>query len=196
MAVRVTDGIPVAEVRDLAAAGVPIRALAARYGVGYSTMRTWMVGQGIETPRARRLAETKAARESEAPTVEAHCPEHGRTLFVRRGRGFRCARCRVEAVGRRRRSVKELLVAELGGRCRLCGYARSLAALHFHHVEPAKKRFALSHRGVTRSVEEARAEAARCVLVCANCHAEIEAGVAQLPFTAAVPDAAPSDGPG
>ena len=34
--------------------------------------------------------------------------------------------------------------------------------------------------GVARSLETARAEAAKCVLVCANCHAEIEAGLATI----------------
>ena len=71
---------------------------------------------------------------------------------------------------------------EAGGRCELCGYDRCLAALQFHHVDPATKRFALSQEGVSRSLSTARAEAAKCVLLCANCHAEVESGFAQLPL--------------
>ena len=52
---------------------------------------------------------------------------------------------------------------------------------HFHHVDPAQKAFAVSLRGVTRSLAAARAEAAKCVLLCSNCHAEVEHGSAQLP---------------
>ena len=63
----------------------------------------------------------------------------------------------------------------------LCGYDRSLSGLHFHHVDPAQKAFALSRQGVTRSLAAARAEAGKCVLLCSNCHAEVEAGTAQLP---------------
>ena len=44
----------------------------------------------------------------------------------------------------------------------------------------ATKEFALSPEGVTRSLERARAEARKCVLLCANCHAEVEAGAASL----------------
>jgi hypothetical protein len=55
-----------------------------------------------------------------------------------------------------------------------------MAALEFHHVAPDDKRFSLSHRGVTRSIARARAEASKCVLLCANCHAEVEAGIAKL----------------
>jgi hypothetical protein len=53
-------------------------------------------------------------------------------------------------------------------------------ALEFHHVDPAAKRFGVAFRGVTRSLDAAREEASKCVLLCANCHAEVEAGVRSL----------------
>jgi hypothetical protein len=62
----------------------------------------------------------------------------------------------------------------------LCGYASAPAALHFHHLDPAEKSFALGPTGVTRSLTAARAEAAKCVLLCATCHAEVETGVKRL----------------
>jgi hypothetical protein len=86
-------------------------------------------------------------------------------------------------VHRRRREVKRVLVDEAGGQCVLCGYRASLAGLHFHHVDPADKAFALSRQGVTRSLDAARAEARKCALLCSNCHAEVEAGTARLPET-------------
>jgi hypothetical protein len=76
--------------------------------------------------------------------------------------------------------VKKLLVEEAGGCCALCGYRRNQGALQFHHLEPAQKAFALSTRGMTRSLARLRVEAAKCVLLCANCHAEVEAGAASL----------------
>jgi hypothetical protein len=77
--------------------------------------------------------------------------------------------------------VKEVLLADAGGACRLFGYDRFAGALQFHHVDPAKKRFQIAARGVTRSLAEAREEARKCVLLCANCHAEVEGGYCQLP---------------
>ena len=77
--------------------------------------------------------------------------------------------------------MKAILVAEAGGACAVCGYDRCLAALQFHHVHPDEKRFALGRAGVARSLEKARAEARKWVLLCANCHAEVEAGVVRLP---------------
>jgi hypothetical protein len=62
----------------------------------------------------------------------------------------------------------------------LCGYDRCMGALHFHHVDPSLKNFTLGHRGVARSIANARAEAKKCVLLCSNCHAEVEAGMTSL----------------
>lgn len=73
-------------------------------------------------------------------------------------------------------------MAEAGGRCRLCGYDSYVGALQFHHREPAAKAFGLGQRGLTRSLAAMRAEAAKCVLLCGNCHAEVEAGLADLPL--------------
>jgi hypothetical protein len=56
-----------------------------------------------------------------------------------------------------------------------------LAALQFHHLDPERKAFSLAATGVTRSLALARAEAAKCALLCANCYAEVEAGVVAVP---------------
>jgi hypothetical protein len=91
-------------------------------------------------------------------------------------RSYRCLRCRQERVAERRRAVKRILVSEAGGCCSRCGYDRCIAALQFHHLDPATKSFTLSKNGATQSIERAREEARKCILLCANCHAEVEAG--------------------
>ncbi len=55
-------------------------------------------------------------------------------------------------------------------------YARCAAALEFHHLDPHDKEFSLAVGGVTRSLDRMRAEAKKCVLLCATFHAEVEAG--------------------
>jgi len=87
-----------------------------------------------------------------------------------------------------RRRVKEQLVADAGGRCAVCGYDLYIGALDFHHLNPTLKRFAVSHAGTTGSLRAMREEARKCVLLCANCHAEVEAGLVLL--------ASPADNPG
>ena len=109
------------------------------------------------------------------------CRHHGVTDHWLEGRGsYRCLKCRSDAVARRRRKIKALLVREAGGGCALCGYMRCIAALHFHHLDPAAKSFTLAHGGWTRSLDATRLEAAKCVLLCSNCHSEVEAGLVSL----------------
>jgi hypothetical protein len=142
-----------------------------------ATVRHWLTEYGLKTHHAER----RRVMASGARRLTLECPRHGMTQFQRRGSGgYRCLKCRSEAVARRRRRVKEILVREAGGACQVCGYSRCIAALEFHHCVPADKRFALSHRGVARSLAKARAEATKCVLLCSNCHVEIEMGVRSL----------------
>ena len=84
------------------------------------------------------------------------------------------------AVAKRRKLIRERAVALLGGKCQLCGYARCIGALEFHHPDPSKKDFSISADGMTRSWERVKAEVEKCILICANCHREVHAGMTQL----------------
>ena len=140
-------------------------------------VRRALKAHGLRTRAAENRAVARAASESGARTAELLCARHGRTPHVLEGRGsFRCMRCRGEQVSEHRRRIKRTLIAEAGGQCVGCGYDRCDAALQFHHLDPAQKRFHLSLRGITRSWAAVRAEAAKCALLCATCHAEVEAG--------------------
>lgn len=79
-----------------------------------------------------------------------------------------------------RRSNKLELVKSAGGKCSVCGYDKSFQALQFHHVDPSNKSFSIANSSF-RNYEKLKTEAEKCVLVCANCHAEIEAGIISLP---------------
>jgi transposase len=139
-----------------------------------TTVRHRLREYGLQTQwDARR----QASREG-VPRLLLCCPHHGTRAHGRRkAGGYRCTKCRAEAVSRRRRRVKRQLVEEAGGACVLCGYDRYVGALEFHHLVRSEKSFAMSRRGVARSMSKARAEARKCVLLCANCHAEVEAGL-------------------
>jgi hypothetical protein len=80
--------------------------------------------------------------------------------------------------------MKSILVAEAGGRCCVCGYDRNMRALHFHHLDPALKRHPINAKGVAVALDKLRAEARKCVLLCSNCHAEVEDGLVAVPARA------------
>jgi transposase-like protein len=176
-------GVPRDRLEELVSSGTPIRAMAEQLGVSYTTVRHWLKRYGLATPRSQRLAATQDARAAGVTDGLVECPVHGVTRHVRRpDGGLRCLACRSGAVSERRRRVKALLVAEAGGACMICGYADNAGALQFHHVDPTAKAFALGSAGLTRSLAKARVEAAKCVLLCARCHAEVELGVKKLPL--------------
>lgn len=101
------------------------------------------------------------------------CKRHGYTESISNGVGKkRCKRCRSEAVARRRRKVKELLVEYKGGKCERCGYDKCIRALDFHHKDRDEKSFGLSSKGHTFSLSRGKTEVDKCELLCANCHRE------------------------
>jgi transposase-like protein len=159
-----------------------VRDMADVFGRSPTTIRHWLRRHDLASEPTRRRAAVAAADAAGQREVQLRCQHHGITRYVRRVDGFRCARCEAARVVAWRRKLKRVLVEEAGGACMLCGYARFDAALQFHHVDPAAKSFALSREGVTRSLARAREEARKCVLLCANCHAEVEGGFVELPL--------------
>lgn len=161
--------------------GASVAKIAARLEASAPRVQYWLRKYGLRTRHSVRRARALEARKAGLAVVQLRCPHHGITDFWLEGRGYhRCLRCRSEAVARRRRKVKAVLVDELGGCCKICGYDRCVAALHLHHVDPGTKAFTVSHQGATLALARMREEARKCVLLCANCHAEVEAGMAKL----------------
>jgi len=56
----------------------------------------------------------------------------------RTNKQFCCKRCGLKYhVSTKRLRLKQKAVAFLGGKCSVCGYDKSLAALQFHHRNPS-----------------------------------------------------------
>ena len=78
------------------------------------------------------------------------------------------------AVAERRRTLKNRAVELMGGACMVCSYDKHVGVLEFHHVHAETKSFGVSSGGFSRSWQRIYDELQKCVLVCANCHREIE----------------------
>lgn len=78
-----------------------------------------------------------------------------------------------------RTRLKERIVYVMGDKCQCCGYDKLHSALELHHLNPKEKDFTLG-TNTNISWNSARKEIQKCILVCANCHREIHAGLIDL----------------
>ena len=70
-------------------------------------------------------------------------------------------------------------------KCYICGYDKFKRALEFHHINPSEKSFGIGTLISKRawSIETKRMidlEISKCVVLCANCHREVEYGFTEL----------------
>lgn len=71
-----------------------------------------------------------------------------------------------------KRRIKQTLLDLKGNKCERCGYSKNChRAMHFHHLDPSTK--TLTFSDANTSLEAQIKELEKCILVCANCHAEI-----------------------
>lgn len=82
----------------------------------------------------------------------------------------------IELVGsyRRRNSIRAK--EYLGNKCLICGYEKCIQALEFHHLIPEEKRFFLASN-FNKKWEYIVKELDKCILLCSNCHREVEYGL-------------------
>jgi IS30 family transposase len=168
-------GIDSDRLADCVARDLTLKENAVELGVGVRTVSYRLERHGIVREVTMERRARKAGRLARGRLKR--CPSHGDLMFTLDSRGYyRCPQCAQERVIAWRRRTKIQLVAEAGGACIACGYSRSLRALHFHHLDPAKKEVGVAAKGGCRSIERLREEVRKCVLLCSNCHAEVEHG--------------------
>lgn len=87
-----------------------------------------------------------------------------------------CPKCQ----GSDKRKAHKLKCVEYKGNCcQQCGYNKCLAALEFHHLDRTQKKFEINI-AIKYKWELVLLELDKCVLLCANCHREVESGVISL----------------
>jgi ribosomal protein L44E len=84
------------------------------------------------------------------------------------------------AVAETRMQLKRRAVLYMGGACFGCGRSGPQVLFDFHHWDARTKEFGISEDGILRRWASIVAELAKCVMLCANCHREVHAGVREL----------------
>lgn len=153
------------------------RLLAEHYGVGRNTVGRWL-----------RFYEVPALNPPPvASTAQHKCKRCGTNAPAdfNYGRKQACRSCSNRAEtsqffasrSRRRSMIKYAAVQAKGGCCQICGYRKNMAALQFHHPNRDEKhegwsRLFLQCAHSAKHAPTLAAELHKCVLLCANCHAE------------------------
>ena len=79
------------------------------------------------------------------------------------------------AKAKENKKVIPKIIAELKvNGCAICGYNKCNSTLSFHHTDPKDKCFQISHGNIMRTDSKLVDELNKCILLCANCHMEIE----------------------
>ena len=83
-----------------------------------------------------------------------------------------------------RNRTKSRMVESMGGECQICGYNRCSDSLEFHHINPDEKELKFSGiRANPKKWNSICDELKKCILLCSNCHKEVESGMTKLPET-------------
>jgi hypothetical protein len=83
--------------------------------------------------------------------------------------------------GTYRQRIKQAFINSFGNKCCVCKESYDMVVYDFHHVNPNKKKFAISQ---WRANESLLKEIQKCVLVCSNCHRLLESGEVSVPKNA------------
>ena len=89
----------------------------------------------------------------------------------RKSRTTYCKECFNKYCVERWITKKKQAIEYKGGSCINCGYDQYYGALHFHHIDPKEKDHNWTKLRST-SWDKIVKELDKCVLLCANCHAE------------------------
>ena len=165
--------------RSLVEEGLSIRQIASRLDRSPATVRHWLRPPRAEDGASARLAARTSRSRPSSRASARHTARRCSSDGAARATGAGSANS--DAVDRRRREIKRDPGRGGGGRMRdlRLSTLRPGAAVP-SSANPRRRLLARRRAGHDRSLQRAREEAAKCVLLCANCHAEVEGGLATI----------------
>lgn len=152
---------------------------------GLQKRKYCLICSPFKTHNTRTLIEAVDTREpTEGNKICSRCHEERPLSFfylrsAKTGkRRSECKECWAKIIGCVSTKRKEKIMKALGDKCVVCGYNKYRGALEFHHLDPSQKDPAVNvhNNGFEKALEEMK----KCILVCANCHREIHAGLLNL----------------
>lgn len=156
--------------------GLSIHKLADRFNRSPTNIRYWLKKHGLKTNAISANSKKETSTHRWCPACDSWKAFDDFYTSKRHKSGRQrlsgwCKICSNQAALLRQQELKQQAVTYKGGSCEDCGYSRCLAALEFHHLDPAEKDpswTAMKMWGFDR----VKPELDKCALLCANCHRE------------------------
>lgn len=146
--------------------------------------RMWHQGKLINLHTRKRCIKClpfgQRFKPSSAESPNRICEICQKPYFYKSGKGHTLKHCITCISRERRHQAKQKAIKFLGGKCEICGYHRCTRAMHFHHLDPSLKEFTISNY-CNASWDKIEKELKKCILLCGNCHTEVEDGITELP---------------
>ena len=120
--------------------------------------------------KVREMKRQYYAKHKDKIKVKSSNAYHERYKFVRKENPDKYKeldRAHSQRVYGKRKALLLELRNEMGGKCKKCGYSKEIRILTFHHTDKNK----VDNVTNLQSLGAIRAEAAKCILLCPNCHA-------------------------
>lgn len=137
-----------------------------------------------KTIRTDALVQVKVGGcDNMASSVAKKCDKCKKIFYPKKQAKTRryCYDCQPENCNVDRKLIKNWALEYKGHECVCCGYSACVEALEFHHLDENEKDFCISDKETnSKSWTMIKKELDKCILVCANCHREIHAGVRKI----------------
>lgn len=158
-----------------------IRELSKLFSVGESKIKTMLKNYGLKTKNVKNKDNIEITTTNLKVCAKCKIKKKLSYFYVsKKGKIHSwCRECNNKESYSKQTSIKSKAVNYKGNMCNLCSYNKYNGALEFHHLNTNNKDFNISDLR-TYSWEKLKNELDKCVLLCANCHREIHAGVTKL----------------
>lgn len=161
--------------------GLSTREIATQIGKGQTCVRYWLKKYGLKTNH-KQFTTKEYGEYRYCPCCKNDCLT--KDFYQRRGKSHSsvyCKKCTNNQTVIRMIAFKKKCLDYKGGKCIECGYDKYYGALEFHHIDPSKKDFTISHLRSYTFDKIVMEELDKCALLCNRCHREVEGGIRIFP---------------
>ena len=103
-----------------------------------------------------------------------------KSCHSKKRKGNRSTQSKARNYNRQLKAYYKQLMNE--GKCAKCEYDKAQSALEFHHIVPENKEHSLGNLISSNNHLDILTELEKCILLCRNCHMEIESNVWKAEF--------------